>query len=53
MVSWLSSDSPRFAAEFESCRRVAAEHNVPLRAVYEATQKAFDAEALKKNQGSG
>jgi uncharacterized protein (TIGR00299 family) protein len=36
----------RFAPEFESCRRAAAEHGVPLRAVYEAAQKAFDPERL-------
>lgn len=42
-VGWLGNDSPRFAPEFEPCRRIAAEHNVPLRAVYEAAQKAFDA----------
>jgi len=41
-VGWLSDGPPRFAPEFESCRRVAAEHDVPLRAVYEAAQKAFD-----------
>ncbi len=41
-VGWLSDGTPRFAPEFESCRRVAAEHDVPLRAVYEAAQKAFE-----------
>jgi uncharacterized protein (TIGR00299 family) protein len=41
-VGWLREGAPRFAPEFESCRRVAAEHGVPLRAVYEAVQKAFD-----------
>ncbi len=45
-VGWLDGDLPRFAPEFESCRRIAAEHNVPLRAVYEAAQKAFDATRL-------
>jgi len=39
-----SGCAPRFAPEFESCRRIAAEHGVPLRVVYEAAQKAFDAE---------
>ena len=37
--------SLRFAPEFESCRRAATEHGVPLRVVYEAAQKAFDPEA--------
>jgi len=34
--------SLRFAPEFESCRRAATEHGVPLRVVYEAAQRAFD-----------
>ena len=41
-VGWLADGEPRFAAEFESCRRIAAEHSIPLRQVYEAAQKAFD-----------
>ena len=41
-VGWLSESAPRFAPEFESCRRIAAQHDVPLRDVYEAAQKAFD-----------
>ena len=40
----LQSGSVRFAPEFESCRRAATEHGVPLRVVYEAAQKAFDPE---------
>jgi pyridinium-3,5-bisthiocarboxylic acid mononucleotide nickel chelatase len=43
-IGWLRNDLPRFAPEFESCRRVAAAHQTPLREVYEAAQKAFDAE---------
>lgn len=38
----LGRAGPRFAPEFESCRRVAEEHGIPLRVVYEAAQKAFD-----------
>jgi len=45
-IGWLRTDCPRFAPEFESCRRIAAEQNVPLRAVYEAAEKAFDATAV-------
>ena len=41
-IGWPSSESPRFAPEYESCRRIADEHKVPLRDVYEAAQKAFD-----------
>jgi hypothetical protein len=43
-IGWLRDDLPRFAPEYESCRRVAAAHQTPLREVYEAAQKAFDAE---------
>ena len=45
-VGWLRTGSWRFAPEYESCRQVAAAHNVPLRAVYEAAQKAFDPEGV-------
>jgi uncharacterized protein (TIGR00299 family) protein len=45
-VGWLAGGSPRFAPEYESCRRIASEKQVPLRAVYEAAQKAFDPEAV-------
>ncbi len=30
-----------FSPEFDSCRRVATEHQIPLKAVYTAAQKAF------------
>jgi pyridinium-3,5-bisthiocarboxylic acid mononucleotide nickel chelatase len=36
----------RFTPEYESCRRIALEHNLPLRDVYEAAQKAFDAKKV-------
>jgi len=52
-LGWLGGSSPRFAPEFESCRRVASEHGVPLRAVYEAAQKAFDPEEVESSKGSG
>ena len=48
MVGWLGDDQSRFAPEYESCRQVAQRHNVPLRAVYEAAQQAFDPSAVKK-----
>ena len=48
-VGWLRDGQPRFAPEFESCRQIAAAHQVPLREVYEAAQKAFD----PKKVGSG
>ncbi|MDZ7615921.1 MAG: nickel pincer cofactor biosynthesis protein LarC [Patescibacteria group bacterium] len=34
---------PRFSPEFESCRRVAVEHDVALPDVYDAALRAFDA----------
>ncbi len=46
----LGSGTPRFAPEFESCRRAASEHKVPLRAVYEAAQKAFDPKQVQNGQ---
>lgn len=33
---------PRFSPEFESCRRIAAELDLPLREVYDAAHEAFD-----------
>lgn len=39
----LASGEPHFAPEYESCRRAAAQHGVPLRRVYEAAQAAFAA----------
>jgi uncharacterized protein (TIGR00299 family) protein len=47
-IGWLSEGQPRFAPEFESCRAIASQQNVPLRAVYEAAQKAFDARNAKE-----
>jgi pyridinium-3,5-bisthiocarboxylic acid mononucleotide nickel chelatase len=46
-LAWLAGGTPRFAPEFEACRRIAAEHKVPLRAVYDAAQKAFDPREVK------
>ncbi len=40
-VGWFADGPPRFAPEFEACRKAALEHQVPLREVYEAAQKAF------------
>ena len=48
-VGWLAGGPPRFAPEFESCRRIAAERGAPLRAVYEAAQKAFDPQEVQRD----
>ncbi len=42
-INQLAGAAWRFAPEFEACRRIALEHNLPLRVVYETAQKAFDA----------
>ena len=41
MLAWLDADTARFSPEFESCRKLAEQHNVPLKAVYEAAQQAY------------
>jgi uncharacterized protein (TIGR00299 family) protein len=40
-LSRLMDGSIQFAPEYESCRRIAEEHKVPLRDVYSAAQQAF------------
>jgi hypothetical protein len=47
-LGWRGSEPPRFAPEFESCRQIAEARRVPLREVYEAAQKAFDAVGVKE-----
>jgi pyridinium-3,5-bisthiocarboxylic acid mononucleotide nickel chelatase len=42
-IGWIGDGLPHFAPEYESCRRVAIENNLPLRDVYEAARKAYDA----------
>jgi uncharacterized protein (TIGR00299 family) protein len=49
-IGWLAGAAPRFAPEFESCRHIAQAHSVPLRSVYEAAQKAFDAEKVESEE---
>ena len=48
-VAWLAAQHARFAPEFESCRRIALEHRVPLRDVYEAAQQAFRSGEVTRN----
>ncbi len=50
-VGWLPGGEPRFAPEFESCRRVAEERRVPLRDVYEAAQRAFEPQRVERPRG--
>jgi pyridinium-3,5-bisthiocarboxylic acid mononucleotide nickel chelatase len=49
-IRWLKDGTARFAPEFESCRRIAAERKTPLGDVYEAAQRAFDARAVKRGE---
>ena len=42
-LGWLPGRTPSFSPEFESCRLVAEKQQVPLKAVYEAAQRAFTA----------
>jgi uncharacterized protein (TIGR00299 family) protein len=43
----LGEGTPHFAPEFEACRLIAQQHNLPLRDVYQAAQNAFDAANVK------
>jgi uncharacterized protein (TIGR00299 family) protein len=45
-LSTIPGRSPTFSPEYESCRRVAIEHRVPLRIVMEAARSAFEAAGL-------
>ena len=38
---------PAFSPEFESCRRIAVERNVPLKEVFEAARRAFDSSQIQ------
>jgi uncharacterized protein (TIGR00299 family) protein len=46
VLALMPGHPPSFSPEFETCRRVAAEKNLPLRVVIEAAQKAFDPGAI-------
>lgn len=40
-LAWSSDSEASFSPEYESCRRIALEHRVPLRRVYEAALQAY------------
>lgn len=42
----LPGQPPQFAPEYDDCARAAAEHHVPLQAVIDAANKAFDAKQV-------
>lgn len=41
MLAWHEGQEPVFSPEFESCRKVAEEQGVPLKAVYDAARAAY------------
>jgi uncharacterized protein (DUF111 family) len=40
-IGWLDGKVVQAAPEFESCKKVAAAANIPLREIYEAAERAF------------
>lgn len=42
-LAWIAGGPASFSPEYESCRAIAVQHDVPLRDVYEAAQRAFEA----------
>ncbi len=46
VLALMPGHPPSFSPEYETCRRLAADQNVPLRLVIEAAQKAFDPRAV-------
>jgi uncharacterized protein (TIGR00299 family) protein len=49
VLALLPDHPPTFSPEYETCRRVAEERNVPLRVVIEAAQRAFDPAAIRNH----
>ncbi len=41
-LGWLEGQTPSFAPEYEDCARIAREHRVPLRQVYEEARRAYE-----------
>ena len=41
-TAFLGDGTARFAPEYEACRRVAAEHGIPLQQVYDEARQAFE-----------
>ncbi len=51
-LAFLGDGGVSFSPEFESCRRLAAEKDVPLKEVYDAARKAWSSEAGKTAAGT-
>ena len=48
-LGWIAGQPASFSPEFEACRRAAETNNVPLKDVYEAAQRAFEASRTPPN----
>lgn len=44
-LGWMAGEPPSFSPEYDACQRVAREHGVTLRDVYEAAHQAWRAES--------
>lgn len=42
-LAWSVGQEPSFSPEFEACKQTAEKHGVPLKDVYEAARRAYDA----------
>ncbi|MGY8769368.1 MAG: nickel pincer cofactor biosynthesis protein LarC [Pirellulales bacterium] len=45
-LAWVEGSPPSFSPEYESCRKVAEEKDLPIREVYEIANAAFDPESI-------
>ncbi|MGQ9505903.1 MAG: nickel pincer cofactor biosynthesis protein LarC [Thermogutta sp.] len=52
-VSFLPDGEARFSPEFEACRKLAGEKNLPLRVIYEAAELAFRQKNACQEKGPG
>jgi uncharacterized protein (DUF111 family) len=49
-LGWRAGGPPKFAPEFESCRRVAEEQGIAFREVYQAALSAFQANEKERSE---
>jgi len=50
VVAWRGADRPSFSPEYESCRAIAQQRDVPLNDVYLAARQAFDPVRLRLDE---
>ena len=53
VLAWVDDATPRFSPEFESCRRLAEEKNLPLVEIYEAARQAYQSVAHQNGELDG